>query len=130
MERIRAKQGFLVPVKVLSKVYRARFCDQLQKKIDNQALELPEGTDPKVLRESLFKKDWVVYAKKTGKSVDHALEYLARYTNLTTGLHHLNYSMQNVYFTDVLLLGTLWLVRDCGAANLSTDENLASESCT
>ena len=81
MEWTRSKQGFLVPVKVLSKVYRARFYGQLQKMIDNQALDLPKGMDCKALREKLFKKDWVVYAKKTGKSVDHALEYLARYTN-------------------------------------------------
>ena len=81
MEWIRAKDGFLVPVKVLSKIYRARFCDRLQKMIDNKTLVLPTGTDPKALRENLFKKQWVVYAKKTGKTIDHALEYLARYTN-------------------------------------------------
>jgi hypothetical protein len=33
------------------------------------------------LQETLFKKDWVVYAKKTGKTINHALDYLARYTN-------------------------------------------------
>ena len=34
-----------------------------------------------VLQQNLYKKQWVVYAKKTGKTVNHALEYLARYTN-------------------------------------------------
>lgn len=81
MEWIRAKEGFLVPVKVLSKIYRARFCDQLQTMIDNKILELPESTNPQALRKDLFKKQWVVYAKKTGKTIDYALEYLARYTN-------------------------------------------------
>lgn len=81
MEWIRSKDGFLIPAKTLSKIYRARFCDRLQKLIDNKTLKLPEGTNPKVLRESLFKKDWVVDVKKTGKAVDRALEYLARYTN-------------------------------------------------
>ena len=81
MEWVRAKEGFLVPVKVLSKIYRARFCDQLQTMIENKTLELSEGTKLKALQENLFKKDWVVYAKKTGKTINHALDYLARYTN-------------------------------------------------
>jgi hypothetical protein len=71
MEWIRSKQGFLVPVKVLSKGYRAQFCGQLQKKIDNGTLELSEGTEQKALRESLFKKGWVVYAKKTGRWIKY-----------------------------------------------------------
>jgi len=81
MEWIKAKKGFLVPVKVLSKIYRARFSGQLQTLLDNKTLQLPEGTGTKALREELFKKNWVVYAKKTGKTINHALEYLARYTN-------------------------------------------------
>jgi len=81
MEWIKAKDGFLVPVKVLSKIYRARFCDKLKTIIANNVLVLPEGTDVNALQKNLFKKQWVVFAKKTGKTVNHALEYLARYTN-------------------------------------------------
>ena len=81
MEWVKAKNNFLVPVKLLSRVYRARFCDQLKKLIDNNELLLPDKTDRKILFSMLFKKQWVVYAKKTGKSADKALEYLARYTN-------------------------------------------------
>jgi len=81
MEWIKAKDGFLVPVKVLSKIYRARFCDKLKSMIANNVLALPNGTDVNILLKNLYKKQWVVYAKKTGKTVNHALEYLARYTN-------------------------------------------------
>lgn len=81
MEWIKAKDGFLVPVKVLSKIYRARFCDKLKSMIRGHVLELPEGTDVNALQKNLYKKQWVVYAKKTGKTVNHALEYLASYTN-------------------------------------------------
>ena len=81
MEWIKAKDGFLVPVKVLSKIYRARFCDKLKSMIANNALVLPEETDVNALKKNLYNKQWVVFAKKTGKTVNHALEYLARYTN-------------------------------------------------
>ena len=81
MEWVKTKPGFLVPVKVLSKIFRARFCAKLKSMIADNVLTLPKGTDVNDLWEVLYKKHWVVYAKKTGKTVDHALEYLARYTN-------------------------------------------------
>lgn len=81
IEWIKTRNDYLVPVKVLSKVYRARFCDQLKSLLLNDALRIPEGTRSGDLMHILFKKQWVVYAKKTGRTVDHALEYLARYTN-------------------------------------------------
>jgi len=81
MEWVKAKNNFLVPVKVLSKIYRARFCNQLKSLIQNNTLRLPNGTDVNTLLQDLFNKSWVVYAKETGKTVDQALEYLARYTN-------------------------------------------------
>jgi len=81
MEWIKAKDGFLVPVKVLSKIYRARFCDKLKSMIAENVLVLPVGIDVNALQKNLYNKQWVVFAKKTGKTVNHALEYLARYTN-------------------------------------------------
>jgi hypothetical protein len=42
---------------------------------------LPNGTDMNELQKNLYKKQWVVYAKNTGKTVNKVLEYLARYTN-------------------------------------------------
>ncbi|HUS86330.1 MAG TPA: IS91 family transposase [Bacteroidales bacterium] len=81
MEWIRAKDGFLIPVKVLSKIYRARFCDKLKSMITNNVLTLPKGTNVNDLFKSLYRRQWIVYAKKTDKTVNHVLEYLARYTN-------------------------------------------------
>ncbi len=81
VEWIKTNQDYLVPVKVLSKIFRARFCDQLKTLLQNATLRVPQKTKTNDLISTLFKKQWVVYAKKTGKSVDHALEYLARYTN-------------------------------------------------
>ncbi|MEX2427833.1 MAG: IS91 family transposase [Bacteroidales bacterium] len=81
MEWVRSKNNFLVPVKVLSKIFRARFCEQLKGLVERNELIIPDGTNIHSLIRNLFKKQWVVYAKKTGKTVDRALEYLARYTN-------------------------------------------------
>lgn len=81
MEWVKSRDNFLVPVKVLSKIYRARFCEQLKSLIQNNALIIPDGTNVSSLIRNLFKKQWVVYAKKAGKTVDRTLEYLARYTN-------------------------------------------------
>lgn len=81
MEWIRVKKDFLVPVKALSKVFRARFCEALLKLIQADSLDLPEGFQTEGLKQKLYATSWVVYAKKTGKTVDRALEYLGRYTH-------------------------------------------------
>jgi len=81
MEWVKAKNNFLIPVKLLSRIYRARFCKHIKNLIDNNELRLPDKTERKTLFRMLFKKQWVVYVKKTGKSADKALEYLARYSN-------------------------------------------------
>ncbi len=81
VEWIQTSSNFLVPIKILSKIFRSRFIDMLSQMIECNNLKLPSSTDWKSLKESVYKKEWVVYAKKTGKTVDRALEYLARYTN-------------------------------------------------
>ncbi|KOH45450.1 hypothetical protein NC99_17270 [Sunxiuqinia dokdonensis] len=81
MEWIRPKKEFLVPVKVLSKIFRARFCESLLNLLQNSRLDVPEGFNTESLKQKLYAKDWVVYAKKTGKTADRALEYLGRYTH-------------------------------------------------
>jgi hypothetical protein len=70
-----AKRRYLVPVKALSKIFRARFL-LLAKK------ELPQ----KVFQEMCLKKipkEWVVYNKSTFGHVEKVLEYLAQYLHRT-----------------------------------------------
>lgn len=81
MEWIRGNDKFLVPVKLLSRIFRSRCADKLKSMIDGGQVNLPDGTGWDTVKESIYRKKWVVYAKKTGKTVDRALEYLARYTN-------------------------------------------------
>ena len=80
-EWIRPKGKFLVPVKVLSKIFRARCADKLKEMIESKSVLLPQGISRETIKATIYKKEWVVYAKKTGKTVDSALQYLARYTN-------------------------------------------------
>ena len=65
------KEKYLYPVKELSKVFRAKYVAELRKK----------GINDKVLFNTLFSKDWVVYAKKPFKHANHIVEYLGRYTH-------------------------------------------------
>jgi hypothetical protein len=70
-KHVRTDGTFLFPVKALSKVFRAKYVAQLSKSIpiDN------------ALRNKLFEKQWVVYAKKPFGSPQSVVEYLGRYTH-------------------------------------------------
>ena len=75
---------FLFPVHALSKVFRGKFLDALQRA--SQAGELPldpADTDP--LRQArlreLTRNDWVVYAKTPLAGPEVVLDYLSRYTH-------------------------------------------------
>lgn len=62
---------YLFSVKALSKVFRAKYVQQLRAK----------GVEDKPLLESLFKKGWVVYAKRPFGGPKQVIAYLGRYTH-------------------------------------------------
>jgi len=64
---------YLFPVKAMSKVFRARFIAALTK-------ALPEKMDDGLVSE-LYKKRWVVYAKRPFNGPVSVIEYLGRYTH-------------------------------------------------
>jgi len=67
----RGKGKYLFPVKAMSKVFRARFTEELRK-----ALLLPDG-----LYKALFSQNWVVYCKRPFFGPAQVVEYLGRYTH-------------------------------------------------
>ena len=69
---------YLFAVKALSKVFRAKYVQQLREN---------EITD-KSLIESLFAKDWVVYAKRPFGGPMQVIEYLGRYTHKVAISNH------------------------------------------
>ena len=69
---------YLFSVKALSKVFRAKYVQQLREK----------GIRDKALIESLFNKQWVVYAKRPFGGPQQVIEYLGRYTHKVAISNH------------------------------------------
>ena len=68
----RNKGKYLFPVKAMSKVFRAKFVQGIKKKYPDM---------DKNLVNDLFKKNWVVYAKRPFANTNSVIEYLGRYTH-------------------------------------------------
>lgn len=69
---IKSKDKFLFPVKAMSKVFRAKYAFILKQKI---------VISDKEFWNNLFKKDWVVFAKRPFSNATSVVEYLGRYTH-------------------------------------------------
>lgn len=68
----RSKGKYLFPVKAMSKVFRAKFV---------QGIKIKHPEIDKQLINDLFKKDWVIYAKRPFANTNSVIEYLGRYTH-------------------------------------------------
>ncbi len=82
------KPGFFLPVRVLSRMFRAKLLDEIRRSFDAGGLEfhgsLAPLEDPSNFRSylrPLYGKGWMVYAKPPFGSPDCVLKYLARYTH-------------------------------------------------
>lgn len=73
------KGNFLFPVKEISQVFRAKFVANLRKK---------KKDIPQILYDSLFQKNWVVYAKKAFVKPKYVIEYLGRYSHKVAISNH------------------------------------------
>jgi hypothetical protein len=82
----RNKGKFLFPVKAMSKVFRAKYVEALKIRIADL---------DKNLVNTLFKKDWVVYAKRPFAHPSHVVEYLGRYTHKIAISNHRLQSIEN-----------------------------------
>lgn len=82
------KWGFLFPIKAMGIVYRAKFLQALQQMITKAAVKLPENIDNKQFFDSLYKKDWIVYAKASFGGPHSVIEYLGRYTHKVAISNH------------------------------------------
>jgi len=86
---------FLFPVKALSIVFRAKFIEALTKSFADGKLTFPSsiahlGTQNgfRELTNSLWKKDWIVYAKEPFGGPEKVLDYLGRYTHRVAISNH------------------------------------------
>ena len=72
----RSDGNYLFPVKAMSMVYRGKFVALLKEFLQIKAIEFSDD-----LRHDIYKKDWVVYAKRPFGGASQVIEYLGRYTH-------------------------------------------------
>lgn len=72
----KSKGKFLFPKEILRPIFRGIFMKELKNLARQGAINLPRA-----LREQLYNKRWVVYAKRPFSKPAHVIEYLGRYTH-------------------------------------------------
>lgn len=102
---IHGRQGFLFPVKALSKVFREKFIDALKlaRHTRRHGWECDDASWRGLLA-ALRRHDWVVYAKEPLGGPAQVLDYLGRYTHKT--------AISNERLVEVRDGVLLFLVRD------------------
>jgi hypothetical protein len=92
---IRSPPRFFLPVKVLSRVFRGKFVAGLKRAFRRKQLRfygaclpLADETAFRRFLRTLFREDWVVYAKRPFGGPEHVLHYLARYTHRVAISNH------------------------------------------
>jgi hypothetical protein len=90
-QNIRADGKYLFNVDSLSIVYRAKYCEKLKSRLSEEYQKI---------KKELWKKPWVVYAKRSFGSSKSVIEYLGRYTHKIAISNHRIKSIdkQNVTF--------------------------------
>jgi hypothetical protein len=84
-KKLSASGNFLFSVKGMSKMFRAKFVSELR----------AAGIKDQPLYDSLFSKDWVVFAKRPFGSPRAVIEYLGRYTHKIAISNHRIQSIKN-----------------------------------
>jgi hypothetical protein len=92
---IAGRDRYLFPVPVLSKLYRGKFLDALHRAWTDGELELAGSTaelaEPArwaALKDTLYRKRWVVYAKAPFGGPEHVFRYLGHYTHRVAISNH------------------------------------------
>jgi len=85
---IAARRGYLLPVKVLGRLFRGKFLAGVKEAYDAGQLTLGGSVtalaDPQVFRrwlDALYRQDWVVYAKRPFGGARQVFRYLGRYSH-------------------------------------------------
>jgi hypothetical protein len=92
---INSASHFFLPVRVLSRVFRGKFVAGLHRAFQAKQLafhgECQSLAHEKAFRaflRTLFREDWIVYAKPPFGGPEHVLKYLARYTHRVAISNH------------------------------------------
>ena len=92
---VKSQNRFFLPLKVLSRVFRGKFVAGLQQAFQNCRLHFHGTLAPLAQHKTfvawlrlLFRKDWVVYAKRPFGGPEYVLQYLGRYTHRVAISNH------------------------------------------
>jgi hypothetical protein len=79
---------YLLPVKVMARLFRGKFIDGLATayaaghlRLEGPCLPLTDPATFNALKDTLYRKDWVVYAKRPFAGPRQVFSYLGRYTH-------------------------------------------------
>lgn len=85
---VAARQGYLLPVKVMGRLFRGKFLHGLQQLYEAGELTFAGSTAalaaPRnfaALRDALYRREWIVYAKPPFGGAEQVYRYLGRYTH-------------------------------------------------
>jgi hypothetical protein len=104
---VHPRYPFFLPVKILGKVFRGKFVDGLRRAFRKESLylagQIQHMAQPKYFAaflRTLFREDWVVYAKPAFGGPEQVLRYLGRYTHRVAISNHrlLSFDGDNVAF--------------------------------
>lgn len=76
-----AREGFFLPVKVISSLFKGKFLAYLQEAHKRGKITFPRENQPGNSLDKLYHCNWVVYSKKPFGSPEQVLQYLGRYTH-------------------------------------------------
>ncbi len=81
-EWVHAGKKFFLPVKALSKIFRAILCRMIGENISNGDIKLPDqASNFADLKKQLYEKNWNVFAKKAFGGATSVVQYLGKYTH-------------------------------------------------
>jgi len=106
MRWIHTRDAFFLPIRVLRKVFRGKFVDALQHAHRRGRLTFAGSiqymADPKCFAaflRTLFRQDWIVYAKPAFGGPEQVLRYLGRYTHRIAISNHRLVSFDGTHVT-------------------------------
>jgi hypothetical protein len=80
-EWVASGKKFFLPVKALSKIFRAILCRIIGEHIDAGMIKLPDGLSGFAeLKKKLYQKNWNVFSKKAFGGANSVIRYLGEYT--------------------------------------------------
>jgi hypothetical protein len=112
------RAGFFLPVRVLSRVFRGKFIDQLKRaRAAGKLLGVDDDQEFNRLLDTSVKNDWVVYAKPPFGGPAQVLKYLSRYT------HRIAISNRRLLSIDDQTVTFRWKDYAHGSTGLTTGHN-------